>query len=61
MALALEQRIPRVILDDLMARTFGRALGLEVVGTGAVLYLMVDTDLNRSLVPVDHEMGIAFL
>jgi predicted nucleic acid-binding protein len=39
MALALELRIPRVILDDLTARTFGRALGLEVVGTGAVLYL----------------------
>jgi uncharacterized protein len=39
MALAVELRIPRVILDDLTARTFGRALGLEVVGTGAVLYL----------------------
>src|ERR1700694_1862086 len=37
MALALELRIPRVILDDLTARNFGRALGLEVVGTGAVL------------------------
>jgi hypothetical protein len=47
MALALELRIPRVILDDLTARTFGRALGLEVVGTGAVLYLAK----MRGLVP----------
>jgi predicted nucleic acid-binding protein len=38
MALALERQIPHVILDDLSARQFGRSLGLEVVGTGAVLY-----------------------
>jgi predicted nucleic acid-binding protein len=38
MALALERRIPWAILDDLDARQFGRSLGLEVVGTGAVLY-----------------------
>lgn len=38
MALALERQIPWVILDDLQARQFGRSLGLEVVGTGAVLY-----------------------
>jgi len=38
MALALEQRISHVILDDLEARQFARSLGLEVVGTGALLY-----------------------
>jgi predicted nucleic acid-binding protein len=38
MALALESQIPRVILDDLAARELGRSLGLEIVGTGAVLY-----------------------
>lgn len=38
MALALERQIQRVILDDLSAREFGRSLGLEIVGTGAVLY-----------------------
>ncbi len=38
MALALQRQIPHVILDDLGAREFGRSLGLEVVGTGAVLY-----------------------
>jgi predicted nucleic acid-binding protein len=38
MALALEQRSLRVILDDLEARNLGRSLGLEVVGTGALLY-----------------------
>jgi len=38
MALALERQIPWVILDDLDARQFGRSLGLEIVGTGAVLY-----------------------
>lgn len=38
MALALERQIPWVILDDLAARELGRSLGLEIVGTGAVLY-----------------------
>lgn len=38
MALALERGIPWVILDDLSARQFGRSLGLEIVGTGAVLF-----------------------
>jgi len=38
MALALERQVPRVILDDLQARRFGRSLGLEIVGTGAVVY-----------------------
>lgn len=47
MALALERRIPRVILDDLAARTFGRSLGLEVVGTGAVLYKAKALGLRR--------------
>jgi hypothetical protein len=41
MALALERRVPRIILDDLEARRFGRSLGLEAVGTGAVLYKAV--------------------
>jgi hypothetical protein len=57
MALALELRIPRVILDDLTARTFGRALGLEVVGTGAVLYLAK----MRGLVPAVRPLLDALL
>jgi len=38
MALALERKIAQVILDDLDARNFARTLGLNVAGTGAVLY-----------------------
>jgi predicted nucleic acid-binding protein len=57
MAVALELRIPRVILDDLTARTFGRALGLEVVGTGAVLYLAK----MRGLVPAVRPLLDALL
>ena len=52
MALALEQRIPRVILDDLTARAFGRALGLEVVGTGAVLYMAKRSGLIPAVRPL---------
>lgn len=34
LGLALESGIHRVILDDLQARSFGRSLGLEVIGGG---------------------------
>lgn len=52
MALALERRIPRVILDDLEARQSGRSLGLEVVGTGAVLYKAKARGLIPAVRPV---------
>ena len=52
MALALERRMPRVILDDLEARQFGRSLGLEVVGTGAVLYKAKARGLIPTVRPV---------
>lgn len=57
MALALERQIPRVILDDLQARSFGRTLGLEVVGTGAVLYMAK----LRGLIPALHPLLDAIL
>jgi hypothetical protein len=52
MALALEHQIPRVILDDLSARAFARSVGLEVVGTGAVLYKAKLRGLIPALGPV---------
>ena len=52
MALALEQQIPWVILDDLEARQFGRPLGLEIVGTGAVLYKAKRKGLIPAVRPV---------
>jgi predicted nucleic acid-binding protein len=52
MALALERQIPRVILDDLDARQFGRTLGLEIVGTGAVLYKAKARGLIPAVRPV---------
>jgi predicted nucleic acid-binding protein len=52
MALALERAIPRVILDDLEAREFGRSLGLELVGTGAVLYKAKARGLIPAVRPV---------
>ena len=51
MALALERQIPRVILDDLEARQLARSLGLEVVGTGAVLCKAKARGLNPRCAP----------
>ncbi len=52
MALALERGIPWVILDDLSARQFGRSLGLEIVGTGAVLFKAKEKGLIPAVRPL---------
>ena len=50
-ALALQAKVERVILDDLPARRLAMRLGLGVIGTGGMLFLAKQRALIRAVRP----------